>query len=91
LASAALRYAELVVQALRGLEADPDRPAARTLPKLQPGLLLYQLASSRERVTGQRAKTPRHFILYRQRADAVLEVLRILHDSRDLARHLPQQ
>jgi hypothetical protein len=33
------------------------------------------------RVNGRRVKTPRHFILYRQCTDAVLEVLRILHDS----------
>ena len=44
---------------------------------------------SRDRVTGARVKEPRRFILYRQRPDGVVEVARILHDSCDLARHLP--
>jgi toxin ParE1/3/4 len=33
---------------------------------------------------------PRHFLLYRRREDGVIEVARILHDGRDLARHLPE-
>jgi toxin ParE1/3/4 len=69
---AALRYAGLIIQALHDLEADPGRPGAKTLPKLQPGLLLYHLAGSRDRVAGPRVKTPRHFILYQRRTDAVL-------------------
>jgi len=86
---AAMRYAELVIQALRDLEADPHRPNARHLPELQPGLFSYHLANSRDRVAGDRVKTPRHFLLYRQRSDDILDVVRILHDSRDLAQHLP--
>jgi hypothetical protein len=34
-------------------------------------------------------KTPRHFLLYRRREDGVIEVGRVLHDSRDLERQLP--
>jgi toxin ParE1/3/4 len=86
---AALRYAELVIQALRDLGSDPARPGAKQRPELPQGVYTYHLASSRERVrTGGRVKTPRHFLLYRVAA-AHVEVLRILHDSRDLARHLP--
>ncbi len=87
---AAMRYAELVIQALRDLEADPHRPNARHLPGLQPGLFTYHLANSRDRVAGDRVKTPRHFLLYR-RYDDILDVVRILHDSCDLAQHLPDE
>jgi plasmid stabilization system protein ParE len=40
-------------------------------------------------VSGRRVKDPRHFLIYRKRGD-VIEVARIVHDSRDLARHLPE-
>lgn len=86
---AALRYAELVIQALRDLGSDPARPSARQRPELPQGVYTYHLASSRVRVqAADRVKTPRHFLLYRV-AVARVEVLRILHDSRDLALHLP--
>jgi toxin ParE1/3/4 len=33
----------------------------------------------------------RHFIMYRAALDHVIEVVRILHDAMDLARHLPPE
>ena len=52
------------------------------------GIYTYHLASSREHVRAAGGvKTPRHFLLYRAAA-ARVEVLRILHDSCDLAQHL---
>jgi toxin ParE1/3/4 len=38
-------------------------------------------------------RNPRHFLIYRRRHDhtTVIDILRILHDSRDLARHLPEE
>jgi len=44
---------------------------------------------SRERVAGERVKAPRHFVLYRRMNEKV-EFARLLHDSRDLARHVRQ-
>ena len=86
---AARRYAELVIQALRDLGSDPARPGAKQRPELPQGVYTYHLSSSRERViAGHRVKTPRHFLLYRVAAGRA-EVLRILHDSRDLGLHLP--
>ncbi|MGI4826879.1 MAG: type II toxin-antitoxin system RelE/ParE family toxin [Janthinobacterium lividum] len=88
--AAADRYDILIRQALRDIQEDPDRPGARARPgALNPTFRLYHLSSSRDRVSGQPVKEPRHFIVYRQRPDDVIEVLRVLHDSRDLARHLP--
>ena len=84
---AAMRYAELIAQALQDLASDPFRPNARNLSALQPSLFSYHLAQSRNRVPGARVRTPRHFILYRA-LDQTLDVVRILHDSRDIARHL---
>ena len=51
----------------------------------------YERQLSRTRVSGPSVKEPRHFLLYRRRADGVIEVARILHDGRDLQRHLPER
>jgi toxin ParE1/3/4 len=54
-----------------------------------PGARVDHLAFSRDHVHGGKVQTPRHFPVYRRRDDGVLEVARILHDARELARHLP--
>jgi len=87
-AAAADRYRALLIQTLRDLEADPLRPGSKTRPELVKSARTYHTALSRTNVEGQRVKEPRHFILYRI-GSAGIEVGRILHDSRDLARHLP--
>ena len=88
--TAADRYEALIGQALIDLGDDPFNPGAKQRPELPGDMYVYHLASSRERVAGERVKTPRHFLVYRV-ADSHVDVLRILHDSRDLARHLPDQ
>ena len=88
-ADAAVRYTDLIFQALHDIEADPSRPGARHPDGLPSGVYTYHLSTSRDHVAGDRVKTPRHFVIYRIAAPLV-EVLRILHDSRDLARHLPK-
>jgi toxin ParE1/3/4 len=87
--AAAVRYDNLVKQALRDIAEDPVRSGSVERPEIMvPGARTYHLEFSRRRVTPG-VKKPRHLILYRER-DGVIEVARILHDSRDLARHLPQ-
>jgi toxin ParE1/3/4 len=89
-AAAADRYEALIGQAVNDLREDPFRAGARHRPELPEDVYIYHLASCRERMTAaDRVKAPRHFLLYRV-ASVRIEVLRILHDSRDLARHLPQ-
>jgi toxin ParE1/3/4 len=87
--SAALRYETLIDQAIADLAEDPTRPAAKERPDLLPGVWLYHLAFSRTHVPDDQAvKAPRHFILFRHVQPGIIEIIRILHDSRDLARHL---
>lgn len=88
--AAADRYAALIAQALRDVQADPVRPGAQARPDLAPNAYIYHLTFSRERVAGKTVKAPRHFVLYRFAGEAV-EFARLLHDSRDLARHLPPE
>ncbi len=85
---AAARYGLLIRQALRDVLEEPTRPGSRARPDLAPHAYVYHLAFSRERVAGERVKAPRHFLLYRY-VDEKLEFARLLHDSRDLARHVP--
>lgn len=76
-------------QALRDLEADPMRPGCHTRPELVPQARTYHLSFSRNSVAGPRVKAPRHLIVYRV-GPASLDVARILHDSRDRLRHVPE-
>jgi toxin ParE1/3/4 len=89
--AASLRYSALIRQALLDIAADPERPGSQERPEIMiQGARTYHLEFSRSRVSDSRVKEPRHFLLYRRRDDGVIEVARILHDGRDLQRHLPE-
>lgn len=88
--AAALRYEALIEQAIADLAEDPQRPGARQRPDLLPGLSIYHLVFSRAHVPAATAvKSPRHFVLFRHMKPGIIEIVRILHDSRDLVRHVP--
>ena len=90
--AAAARYKALIKQALRDIGADPERPGSTERPEiLIEGARTYHLWYSRSRVKGQGVKAPRHFLLYRRREERVIEVARVCHDARDLARHVPEE
>jgi plasmid stabilization system protein ParE len=88
---AALRYDALIKQALKDIGTNPERPGSKERREIMvPGARTYHLEFSRARVPGPKVKEPRHFLLYRRRDDGVIEIARILHDGRDLRRHLPE-
>ena len=84
----ATAYSALIRQAFKDIHADPHRPGSKERPELAPGVRSYHVALSRDRVP-QRIKRPRHLVLYFLPNPDEIVVLRVLHDSRDLARHLP--
>ncbi len=87
---AASRYVSLIRQAIRDVARDPERPGSKQLEELRgEGFRAYHLAFSRPRITGRTVKSPRHFLVYRYADPKRIEVVRILHDSRDLVRHVP--
>jgi toxin ParE1/3/4 len=88
--TAADRYEVLLAQALSDLENNPYRAGAKPRDEVLPGVYTYHLALSRDHVKGDRVKSPRHFLVYRVTADRI-DILRILHDSRDLNLHLPEE
>ena len=89
--AARFRYQELIKQAVRDIGADPERLGSQERPEIMvSGARTYHLELSRNRVSGPKVHEPRHLLLYRRRADGLIEVARILHDGRDLQRHLPE-
>jgi toxin ParE1/3/4 len=89
---AALRYRALLKQALRDIEADPERPGSIERTEIMiAGARTYHFSFSRPRVgSAGVVKAPRHFLLFRRTGLGVVEVSRVLHDASDLERHLPQ-
>jgi toxin ParE1/3/4 len=72
---------------------DPDRIGSHKRPEIAAAARTYHLWHSRNRVAKRvgRVKSPRHFLLYRMRPDGQIEIGRVLHDSMDLERHLPDE
>ncbi len=82
------RYRRLFAAAFRDLSADPGRVGVRADEGVPDGIRLYHLRYARPRVSGQhRIVRPRHFIVFRE-VNGQVRVVRILHDSMDLERHL---
>ena len=92
---AADRYSRLIRQSLRDIEENPERFGSMTRPALLAGgARTYHISFSRRNAPKPGVQEPRHFLLYRRKWDMkrkreIIEVARILHDSTDLARHLP--
>ena len=79
------RYRALIKQALRDIGQDPERPGSMERPEFGfQSLRTYHIANSRSRIAGPTVKTPRHFLAYRMVNNRQVEVIRILHDARDL-------
>lgn len=89
---ATLRYAALLFQAIKDIAEKHDRAGATPRPEIATSGWTYHLLHSRDRVAKSKGRVtrPRHFLLYRVTENAV-EIARVLHDSVDFARHLPDE
>jgi toxin ParE1/3/4 len=87
------RYGALVTQAIRDVVHDPELVGSSNRPEIAPNARTYPLLHSRNHVAADvgRVKHPRHFLLYRVRPAGTVEIGRVLHDSMDLAQHLPDK
>jgi toxin ParE1/3/4 len=86
---AADRYRVLVRHALRDLVANPLRPGVKARPDLAKDMYVYHLIFSRDSVPDRQVKHPRHLVMFRYKGE-IVEFGRLLHDGRDLVRHLPR-
>lgn len=87
---AANAYDALLKQAMRDLRDDPLRPGSNERPEIGRNMRSYHAALSRKRAASK-VKAPRHFLLYFLPDEDAVVVSRILHDARDLARHVPDE
>lgn len=78
----ARRYRAMILAALRDLGDGPDATGTRDRVELDRKLRSLHVA--------RRSRRGRHVILFTAVDGARIEVVRILRDSMDLARHLPE-
>ena len=81
------RHDGLMEAALADLLAEPTRLGARHHPAMPLGVFVYHLRFSRRKPTSAGVEKPRHFFVFRVDKD-IMTVLRVLHDSMDLAAHV---
>jgi toxin ParE1/3/4 len=82
-----------LTQAIRDVAAHPQIAGSARRPEIAASARTYHHIHSRERVAGNvgRVRRPRHFLLYRVRPIDTVEIGRLLHDSMDLSRHVPDE
>jgi len=73
-------YVETIALAIESLEGGPDILGARAREDIEPGIRTLHVA--------RQGRAGRHFVVFRA-AGSDIDVLRLLHDSMDLPRHLP--
>lgn len=73
-------YAETMALAIEALEDGPDVLGASARDDIQPGIRTLHVA--------RLGRAGRHFVVFRANGSDI-DVLRLLHDSMDLSRHLP--
>ena len=86
------RYEALLITALRDLAADPGRNGTIPRPELGESVRSYHLRHSRDRARTAEGmvREPRHLLLYRVVRPDIIGIGRVLHDSMEPERHLPE-
>jgi toxin ParE1/3/4 len=87
-AEAERRYAALLMDAIRRVTSDPLGRSTRDRSDLKTGLRSFHLRHVRREGRGA-VKKPVHLLIYRQTDPDLIEIVRILHERMDPARHLP--
>jgi toxin ParE1/3/4 len=76
-------YRVTLIDALVALNDGPDVQGSTARDEILPGLRTLHVA--------RKGRRGRHFVMYRAADNQVIEVVRILHDAMDLARHVPPE
>lgn len=74
-------YVETLTLAIEALHDGPEILGTKARDEIEPGIRTLHVA--------RQGRSGRHFILFRVADNQYIEVLRLLHDSMDLARHVP--
>jgi toxin ParE1/3/4 len=73
-------YAETLTLAIEALHDGPLLAGTHARDEIEPGIRTLHVA--------RLGKKGRHFVVFRQTEDRCIDVLRLLHDGMDLARHI---
>ena len=76
----AMAYAHTISQAIQALQDGPEVGGVKLRDEIEPGLRTLHVA--------RQGRKGRHFVVFRAGAERNVDVLRLLHDSMDLARHV---
>lgn len=73
-------YAETLSRAIEALSEGPDVLGTQARDEILPGIRTLHIA--------REGRKGRHFVVFCARPGQMIDVLRLLHDTMDLARHL---
>jgi toxin ParE1/3/4 len=82
------RYAFTLANAMQRIAADPLGPMTRERTDLLPGVRSFHIRLARGTLAGERVGRPVHILYYRVIKPGLIEIVRVLHDHMDPARHL---
>jgi toxin ParE1/3/4 len=85
---AAEDYATLLAAAMRKVAADPLRASTRERSDLAPGLRSFPIRLAGQGRKARKVKGPVHVLYYRIVEAGLVEIVRVLHERMDAARHL---
>ena len=74
-------YAETLTLAIEALHDGPELLGAKPRDDIEPGIRTLHVA--------RQGRNGRHFVVFREAQNQCIDVLRLLHDSMDLAKHIP--
>ena len=82
----AVRYERLIEQAIFDVSEEPMRAGSVPIPELGATARSFHLRNSRKRAASpaNRAKRPRHMLLYRNVGADAIEIARVLHERMDI-------
>lgn len=85
---ARVRYRALLTAALRRIAADPRGRLTIDCADLHPGVRSFHIRHSREESREAPVGEPVHVVFYRAQEPGLVEIVRVLHDRMDPARHV---
>ena len=74
-------YETTILAAIADLDSGPEILGSLARDDLRPGIRSLHIA--------RHGRRGRHVIVYRARHENIIDVIRILHDAMDFARHIP--
>jgi toxin ParE1/3/4 len=83
------RYTIALATAMRKVAAEPKGPTTRERSDLLRGIRSFHIRYARSTEASERVNRPVHILYYRVIGPGLIEIVRVLHDRMDPARHLP--